>query len=176
MRALKWLDKYAEEFVLVMLLIAMCCVILLQIIMRYVFRYALPWPEEFSRFCYIFTGFVSLGYCTQRNKMLRVDIIYELVPSVVKKVLDAFGAVIVLAFYAYGLYHSILAVEISRMLGTTSPALELPLYILNMSVPIGFTAGLIRQIQRIVKGLISFFRKKPAVVSGDPSDDLGIPL
>ena len=47
-RVIAWLDLHLEETILIITGSLIGIVIMMQIIMRYVFRHALPWPEQFS--------------------------------------------------------------------------------------------------------------------------------
>ena len=153
MRVLKWLDENLEEFILMILLIAMSCAIMLQIVMRYFFSASLTWTEEFARYCFVWTGMLSLGYCLKRGSMLRIDIVYLSVPKIFQKILDAIGMVIGILFYGYAFKASLTAVEEAFRGGSSSPAMQIPMYIIYMSAAIGFGLAILRQIQIIVMTL-----------------------
>ena len=55
MKVLRWLDKYFEETVMMIFLAALSCAMMLQIISRFIFQHALPWPEEFCRYCFVYS-------------------------------------------------------------------------------------------------------------------------
>ena len=54
-----------EETILMVLLVAIAVVMMAQVVMRYCFRQSMPWPEEFCRFCFVYSGFISMGYCVR---------------------------------------------------------------------------------------------------------------
>ena len=83
-RFLKWLDEDLEETILMVLLVAIAVVMMAQVVMRYCFRQSMPWPEEFCRFCFVYSGFISMGYCVRRGKMLKVDILVGFFPQIVQ--------------------------------------------------------------------------------------------
>ena len=58
---LKWLDEDFEESILMIFLIVMSVVMMAQVIMRYFFKASMTWPEEFCRFMFVFSGFLSIG-------------------------------------------------------------------------------------------------------------------
>ena len=80
MKVVRWLDENIEEVVLVVLLVVISFVMLAQVFARYVFNNSMPWPEEFCRYCYIWTVFLSLGYTIKRGNMLRVGVVMDLFP------------------------------------------------------------------------------------------------
>ena len=74
-KLLYWIDHYLEEAILVIFLILIACVMMLQIVVRYVFQSPLPWPEEFCRYCFVYSVMIATGYCIRNGSMLRVDVV-----------------------------------------------------------------------------------------------------
>lgn len=61
MRLIKWLDEHLEETLMVILLIVIACVTMIQVIVRKVpWLTSLTWAEEFCRFMWIWSVFISL--------------------------------------------------------------------------------------------------------------------
>lgn len=147
----KWFDENFEECLLMILLILMTAVMFAQIIMRFVYRESMSWPEEFCRFSFVISGFLSIGYCIRRNKMLKVDILVGFFPDSVKKIFDLAGRVVTLIFFTYFSYYGYFAMMNSMRGGMKSPAMEVPMYVLYGSVFVGSAIGVIRQIQDLVK-------------------------
>lgn len=148
---LKWLDEDLEESMLMILLIAISLVMMLQVIMRYCFRQSMPWPEEFCRYCFVYSGFVSIGYCIRRGKMLKVDILVGIFPKMLQRFLDLAGRAVTMIFFLYLAYNAFLATRNSMMGGMKSPALQIPMWILYASVLLGSSLGVFRQIQDIIR-------------------------
>lgn len=147
----KWFDENFEECLLMILLILMTAVMFAQIIMRFVYRESMSWPEEFCRFSFVISGFLSIGYCIRRNKMLKVDILVGFFPDSVKKIFDLAGRVVTLVFFTYFSYYGYFAMMNSVRGGMKSPAMEVPMYVLYGSVFVGSVIGVLRQIQDLVK-------------------------
>lgn len=147
----KWFDENFEECLLMILLILMTAVMFAQIIMRFVYRESMSWPEEFCRFSFVISGFLSIGYCIRKNKMLKVDILVGFFPDSVKKVFDLAGRIVTLIFFTYFSYYGYFAMMNSVRGGMKSPAMEVPMYVLYGSVFVGSVIGVIRQIQDLVK-------------------------
>ncbi len=157
-RFLKWLDEDLEETILMILLVAIAVVMMAQVVMRYFFRQSMSWPEEFCRFCFVYSGFISMGYCVRRGKMLKVDILVTFFPKFLQRVLDLVGRVVTLLFFAYLGFYAYQATMNSYRGGMTSPAMEVPMWFIYAAVLIGSALGFIRQIQDLYR----FF--KPAEV------------
>ena len=149
-RLIHALDENLEEFLLILLLLAITITIFLQIIMRYFFTNSLSWVEEFSRYCFVWSGFLSLGYCVKKNQTLRVDILLYFLPKKGKAVIDMLGRIITLAFYVYALQASCEVVRKAFLNGQVTAAMEIPMYLINLAIPLGFALGILRQIQEFV--------------------------
>lgn len=150
MKVLKWLDEHLEEWLLVFLLAAVCITLMIQIIMRYVFNASLSWSEEFARYCFVWSTFLSVSYSIKKASMLRVDIIVQYLPKAARKVIDILMELIVLAFFAFLLYHSFAVVKRIAASGQTSPALGLPMVTVYAALIVGFALACIRGIQKLV--------------------------
>lgn len=146
-RFLKWLDEDLEETILMILLVAISVVMMAQVIMRYFFRQSMSWPEEFCRFCFVYSGFISMGYCVRKGKMLKVDILVGFFPKALQKVLDMVSRFITLLFFGYLAFYAYQATMNSMRGGMKSAAMELPMWIIYAAVLIGSSLGFIRQIQ-----------------------------
>lgn len=162
---LKWLDEDLEESILMLLLIAISVVMMAQVVMRYCFRQSMSWPEEFCRFCFVYSGFISIGYCVRRGKMLKVDILVTFFPRVVQKILDGAGRIVTLVFFSYLTYYSYLATMNSMKGGMKSAAMELPMWIMYASVLLGSALGVVRQAEDLYR---FFFTKESKCVKEEP--------
>lgn len=147
----KWFDEDFEECLLMILLVLMTVAMFAQIIMRFVMRSSMSWPEEFCRFCFVISGFLSIGYCIRKNKMLKVDILIGFFPGAVQKIFDVAGRIVTLVFFAYLSYHGYFAMLNSIRGGMKSPAMEVPMYILYGSVFVGSVIGVLREIQDLYR-------------------------
>lgn len=145
-----WLDEHFEESLLLILLAVLSCTMMLQVIMRYVFSNALPWAEELCRYCFVYTGFISIPYTVKKGIGIKVDVIYRLFPGFIKKVLNFFYEILQLVFYGYLCYSSIAVVEGAIANGAKSSALRIPLSCIYIILPIGFGIASIRLIQKLV--------------------------
>ncbi len=150
MRAIKWLDEHFEEWTMVILLAGISLSLLLQIFMRYIFNASLSWSEEFARYCFVWSTFISIGYSIKKSTMLRIDIVVQYLPKSWRKPLDVFVEFFVLAFFGLMLYNSVFVVQKIGRSGQTSPALGLPMVAIYVSLIVGFLLAVIRGIQKII--------------------------
>lgn len=149
-RAVAWIDRYLEEAILIVLLMVITVVMFIQIVMRVCFGGALPWPEEVCRYCFIYSGFLSAGYCIRRGKMLKVDILLGLFPGKIRIGLDFLGRIITLVYFSFLTYHSIFTVQFFVENHTMAASIRMPMYVIYFSTFLGFLLGTIRQIQDLI--------------------------
>ena len=162
---LTWLDNEQEETQLMILLAAITIVMMAQVIMRYFFNQSMPWPEEFCRFAFIYSGFLSMGYCVRRGKMLKVDILVGFFPRWLQTILDVLSRFITLIFFGYLAFYAYKTTAFSYRGGMKSAAMELPMWIIYLSVVIGSALGFIRQAEDLIRYF--FFKEKKEVKEED---------
>ena len=153
MRVLKWLDEHLEEAILMVLLIVMTIVMGVQVVMRYVFNESLTWSEELVRYLFVWSAFISIGYCIKNGLSIRIDQFVNMLPKSRERVLWVITQVVMLAFFCYVFIFSIDVFEATYGSGQKSPALLLPFYLVQMSVVLGFGLAVIRIIQNLIKAV-----------------------
>ncbi len=160
LKLLKWLDEHFEEYVLSGLLVVIAVVMMLQVIMRYVFNASLSWAEEASRYAFVWSALVSIGYSIKENSILKVDTLVEALPAGLKHLLITLINLSVTLFFCYLLINSIPAVQRVIMTGQTSPALKIPLGWIYFAAVAGFFLATVRSIQKTGQDLGFTIRKK----------------
>jgi len=155
MNVLKWLNKHFEESILVFLLATISCVMMAQIIARTFFN-SMTWPEEFCRYCYIWTVFLSLGYTIKKGNMLRVGILMDLLPQKLRKSIEIIANIMMLAVFIILLRYAIIYTGKIRSSGQFSPAMHLPMWIMYMATIIGFALAALRMVQEIISNFRNF--------------------
>lgn len=162
MKILKWLDDHFEESLLVLLLVLIACVELLQVIVRKTpFLNALTWPEEFCRFCWIWSVFLTLPYTIRKGSMLRVSVLADLLPQRARKVVGILTDLIVAGVMAFLFRHAVGVVSGIRLSAETSPAMAWPMWIVYSVMLAGFFLGAVRSLQMAVIHLRRFGEKEP---------------
>lgn len=151
MKVLKWLDDHFEEFFLVIFLVLICGVELVQVIIRNIKSIsALTWPEEFCRFLWIWSVFLSLPYTIRKGSMLRVNVLLDLLPQTLHKIVNIFVDVVIMLSMGLCSYYSFGVVQHIMESGETSPAMLWPMWIVYSFMIIGFVLGTVRSIQMII--------------------------
>lgn len=159
MKVTKWLDEHFEEMLLCCFLIFIACVTLLQILCR-TFAKSLPWPEEFSRYCWVWSVFLSLPYTIKKGNMLRVNVLIDLLPTKLRNAINIIVHIIITACMALFFNSTFVVLKTSVKSGRTSPAMMLPMTLVYICFVIGFGLGSVRGIQQIIVYIKNFNKKE----------------
>ena len=165
MKVFKWLDEHFEEALLVILLVLIACIELIQVIFRNVsFVASLTWAEEFCRFCWIWSVFISLPYTIRKGSMLRVSVLLDLFPQKVRSAMNILvdlitaGGMLLLGVYSVSVVRGIVEG------GATSPTMRWPMWIIYSVMLLGFFLGTLRALQQAVIHIMHFNEKKLSTI------------
>jgi TRAP-type C4-dicarboxylate transport system permease small subunit len=155
---LKKLDKRLEEVVMGVLLIGISLIILLQIVMR-LMRMSLSWHEELARYFYVWSVFLSLAYTIRTKTNLRVELLVNFLPRKLQKGVEVLLQLINASFFAILFYFSISVVLMIKGSNQTSPAMEIPMYLVYLIVPTSFFLAAFRALQQAYFNLVKYRRE-----------------
>lgn len=152
-KVLKFLDDNLEAVMLMILLAAISIVMFLQIIMQ-VARNPLTWPEELCRLCFVYSGFICFAYCQKRRAAIRIDVLLNVMPKPLRKVIDVLGQVTMFVFYIFLFTQSIGLLKTTAANGGKTSALQIPLVVEYFALTLGMGLAAFRSIQQFVQFLM----------------------
>ena len=144
---LKAIDDYLEETILLILLVLMTCIMGIQIVSRYVFQNSLTWSEELVRYMFVWSAFLGVPFCIKHGLSIKVDQFRNLFPIPLQKVLMYIDKIIIFLLFLVMFIYSCLVVKASYLSGQTSPAMQIPMWIVQLSVCVSSLLSMIRSIQ-----------------------------
>ena len=147
---LRWIDLYLEEAIMVIFLILISVIMMVQIAYRTVTGNAMPWPEEFCRYCFIWSCMIATGYCIRKGSMLRVDVVINLFPRGIAAALDILSKILAVVFCCIMLMPAWEVMMNSYSIEQISPAMRIPMWWIYISAPLGFFSGIVRGIQSVI--------------------------
>lgn len=157
---IRWIDKYLEESLLLVLGTVMTIVTALQVFMRHVMNSSLSWSEELARYCFIWLVYIGISYGVKMQRHIKVDALLHFLKDRQKIYLSLIANLI---FLAFSIFIVIYGYDISRQLlgwGQTSPALHIPMGIVYLATPVGFAITSIRLIQQIILQILTLLGKR----------------
>lgn len=159
-----WISK-VEEFVLAYAMILMAFLTILNVFTRSIFNYSLASAQELTQFLIILICFVGLSYGARRARHIRMTALYDQLSQPVRKILMTFITATTALLMFYLAYHAFHYVYIVFDLGSVSPVLEVPLFIVYLAAPLGLIMAGIQYTLAAIKNVtaeevyLSFSRK-----------------
>lgn len=163
MKLLKWLDENFEETVLLIFLAIITVVMSVQIVAR-IFGSALTWSEELARFLFVWSGFLSIGYCFKKKISIKIDQIVDLLPTRIHAVIKLLEKAVMLVFYIFMLQFAYDYFSRAIASGQLSPAMQIPMYIIQIAPLIGFLLAIVRLVQGV-------FEQSRELVTGESAEE-----
>ncbi len=155
MRKFVKLYNTIEEYVADVLMVAAIFLVFISILMRYVFKAAIPWADEV--YTIIFAWAMTLGYSVtaRDNEHIMIDVADMFIKSkTVLKILDVFSKICTILFSLILCYYGYLAALQQHSMGRVTPTLLIPRYIVYAIIPY---TGLVLTIRYVVK-LVNIFK------------------
>ena len=116
------------------LLVAVACVVLLQVLMRYLFAYPNPWSEEVSRYCFIWLSLLGASLAVEHRAHFRFDQVTGKLAPRTKRAVET-GARAVVLIFAFLLIGTGIAL-MDLTMAERSPALNLPVALVYAAAPV----------------------------------------
>ena len=147
-KAIHWLDEYLEEFILVLLLIAMTFLMGIQVFSRYVLGSSLSWTEEVTRYLFIWCGFLSVSYCSKKCISIKIEQFVAIFPRRGKALFKVVNHTFELIFFIYMIPFAFSYMMSSVYSGQLSPACGIPMYYIQAAPFVSFILVAFRVLQR----------------------------
>lgn len=145
---LRWLNKF-EEITSCACLIIMSVVIILQVVFRYCLSASLDWPEELGRFLFIASVYIGASYAEQMDKHLSITILRTSGGPWLAKVLPYFAQIVTVLFSAVMVVWGIRMVLFVHSTHQVAPAMQFPMWIVYLCVPVGMACMGLRAFLKI---------------------------
>jgi TRAP-type C4-dicarboxylate transport system permease small subunit len=145
-RVMRVFDR-VEEGVTLLCFFGMSAAVLVQLVFRFVFNSPLLFPEEVSRYCYVWMTFIGLALATKNREHIRVELLAHALPPRWGRVMGLVVDVASCAMLLFLAYLGVRFMDFSRM--NISSALELPLNLVYVSFPAGCALAVVRALRLV---------------------------
>jgi TRAP-type C4-dicarboxylate transport system permease small subunit len=144
-----------EAWLLSSSIILIATLIILNVFSRSLFNRSLAFTEELSQFLIILVTFVGLSYAASQGRHIRMTAIYDQLSRRARKVLMLCisGSTSLLLFFLT--FHAIHYVSVVYSLGSVSPVLQVPLFLVYCAAPLGLMLAGIQYLLTFVRNLSS---------------------
>lgn len=122
------------KWILILLFFIMVIVVFLQVLFRFVLDQPLAWTEELSRYLLVWITFLGAGYAVSVKAHPSIELLFEKANKAVRRIMMVLSALLIVFFFYQVIINSFVFIERSMM--QTSPALQLPMGLVYMVIPI----------------------------------------
>ncbi len=143
-----------EEIVASVLFVVTLSLVIVNVIMRYVFRTGIPWAEEAATSCFVWTAFIGSAACYKQRAHVGVDILVNKTPQAVQNAIRVLTDAFLAFLNGYMFYLSIIYVNRSYrkptpILGVSSAWISVSLSIALLDMAIWSVIFVIKDIKNI---------------------------
>lgn len=149
----------AEEALIGTLLLTSSVILFANVVARYVFNLGLPWAEELVRYQIVWMVFLGASVAAREGIHIGVDILAKFSPPAISRLLVLLVHAVSVVFCAVIVWYGAELIAQTRAFAQISPAMQVPMWLIQLAIPVG--AGLmgIRFAQHFVRTLLG--RKEP---------------
>ena len=166
MKIVKWLDENLEPMICVCLLSLMSVILFIQVVMRRGFNNSLVWSEEMARYIFIWLIYFSISYSAKQISHIKIEASLGLFPYFLRPYVTMLGNLLFLAYAVIIVHTGLDMVNRQVMMGSLSPAMEIPMWIVWLAPVVGFSFTAVRQLQIVI------FKDIKGIVKGTWKEEL----
>ncbi len=107
------------------------------VIFRYILSSPIMWAEEVQLWCFLWITFLGAGAAFRYGSHVAVEIVFDLLPAKVQKVLTLINYIIVMGILIYLLFLGADLLSLMLKIHKTTAILRVPMWFINSIIPIG---------------------------------------
>ena len=135
-KGIKYYLDNLEEILCGFFLVSMVCLVIVNVLLRFLFSYSITWVEEVSTICFVWSVFVGASAVYKHKMDIGIDVLILTLPFSAQGYIRLFVSLLLLLINGYIFYMSIVFTSISwakptAVLGVSSA-------IFNSSLIVGF--------------------------------------
>lgn len=143
----KFIDNFEENAILILFPI-MAVVVLTATFARYSRLFSMFWGEEVARYVMVYLGYIGIALAMKRRAHIGVAVLTDMVKTKTgKRLVIIVQAMIILAFCCIISGFLLTIIGKQMVIGQTSPALAIPIWVPYAGVPLGMILLAIRTVQ-----------------------------
>ena len=148
----------AEEILLAVSLSAMVLLVLIQIILRNFFSVGIMGGAEMVRHLVLWVAFLGAGLAARDGKHIRIEIARQILPARLRRIFEVLTCMFSVCVCSILVYASIIFVGVDYRGGGTIAFFNTPVWILQMIIPIGYTAVTLRFLMQCIENVHALLR------------------
>jgi TRAP-type C4-dicarboxylate transport system permease small subunit len=141
-----WLENRLERgirAITVTLLAFLCVNVFVQVVLRYFFGYSSRWTLEVSRYAMIWAVLLVSGPALKHGVLVGVDMAVQRLPARARIWVVCIGRVLMALLSLVIVFQALKLMQSQWEMNQLSPALEIPMPLVYLAMPVGFLVFLI---------------------------------
>ncbi|MCB8887941.1 TRAP transporter small permease [Vreelandella malpeensis] len=153
MRKLDALISRSEEVVIGLLILSASLILFANVVARYVFNDGFSWAEELVRYQIVWMVLLGASVAARQGIHIGVDILRRFSPAPVAKALTLLVHGLSIVFCAFLVFYGIELTEQTHRFGQVSSALQAPMWVVQLAIPVGALLMGLRFTQHFLRTL-----------------------
>lgn len=154
MRKLDSFVSRSEEVLIGVLILTASIILFANVVARYVFNLGLPWAEELVRYQIVWMVFLGASVAARQGIHIGVDILIKFSPPAIGRVVDLAVHAIAVVFCAFVVFYGAELIAQTRAFGQISPAMQVPMWLVQLAIPVGSALMGLRFAQQFFRTLL----------------------
>ena len=147
---------------------------------RNLFDHSLSFAEEINQMLIVVVTFLGVGYAARQGRHIRMTALYDQPGRRVQRILMVTIACATAALLFALSYYAAVYVAHVRSVGSVTPGLQLPLYLVYLAVPLGLALGGVQYALTAIRNLTSdgvflSFDRRDEISDGAGGPSMGDP-
>lgn len=143
--------NHFEENAIMILLPVMCVLVFIATVCRYTGIASTPWSEELPRYIMIWMVLLGASACSRHNAHFSVRAFADRVRGKAGTALYLFCKIYVIGFFLFIAYYGYQILVVQYQMGQTSTVLNIPMYLVYFSIPLGCLLIVVREVQNMIE-------------------------
>ena len=142
-----------ERWSLIGGIFGMTLVSIANVIMRNIFGQSLTYADELNQAFIVLVTFIGIGYAARAGRHIRMTAFYDQLPDAARRWLMVFIASSTAVMLALLCIYSVNYVMHMKSIGSVTPSLEIPLYLVYLVVPAGLGLGAVQYLLTTIRNI-----------------------
>jgi len=118
---------------------------------RYLLNRPIGWSEEISMYLMVWAVYLGAAYTLKEEAHIGVDVLVSKLKPRLKRAFQLFHYLVGLVFFSILLYQGVEMVSLTLKLDSRSLAIDFPLYLAHLSVPVGSALLFLQCLQKLLR-------------------------
>jgi TRAP-type C4-dicarboxylate transport system permease small subunit len=140
-----------NEIAVMLVFAALCIVLMLQVFARFILNDPFSWSEELARYLQVWLVLLGAAICMQRGTHISIDYITSQLPPMLERGLAILMNLVVIGYLLVIVRFSAELVEAASF--QTTPAMQIPMWAVYISIPIGGVLLLVESLVTLLRRL-----------------------